>query len=44
MHYVEVLYDKIMKLKLLSSQVAAVVVVILRCQMALGVIEERGQC
>jgi hypothetical protein len=32
-----------MKLKPLPIQVAAVIAVILQCQMALGVIEERGE-
>jgi hypothetical protein len=38
-----VVNDKIMQLKLLSIQFLAVIVVILQCQMALGVIEERGE-
>jgi hypothetical protein len=32
-----------MKLKPVSNQVAAIIVVIFQCQMALGVIEERGE-
>lgn len=39
-----VVKDQIMQLKLLSFQFMAVVVVILQCQMAFGVIEERGKC
>jgi len=35
--------DQIMQLKLLSFQFMAVIVVILQCQMAHGVIEERGE-
>jgi hypothetical protein len=34
---------KIMKLEQVSNQVAAIIVVVFQCQMALGVIEERGE-
>lgn len=42
MQYVMVVHDKMMQLNL-SIQFVAVIVVILQCQMALGVIEERGE-
>jgi hypothetical protein len=38
-----VVNDNIMQLKLLSIKFMAVIVVILQCQMVLGVIEERGE-